>query len=185
MSPLVALLLFGFMFVIALSLTIWAALTLGDQTRRAEAESQSVAYVPLGSSRPVWRSEENEVRKAGGIERRSQPSGERADGRRSTDPAERRTGLPPVPQPVPAASPVNKDENHSAGGPADGRAGDGAGGPAGDGAGGPADGGASGIAGASAGGGRSNDEFRGARATVTQRPNNDDAFERFLENDRD
>jgi len=164
-SPLVALLLFGFMFVIALSLTIWAALTLGDQTRRAEAESQSVAYVPLGSSRPVWRSEENEVRKAGGIERRSQPSGERADGRRSTDPAERRTGLPPVPQPVPAASPVNKDENHSAGGPADG--------------------GASGIAGASAGGGRSNDEFRGARATVTQRPNNDDAFERFLENDRD
>src|SRR3546814_3919894 len=53
--PLVALLLFGFMFVIALSLTIWAALTLGDESRRLEDDSPAVAYVPRSEERRVGK----------------------------------------------------------------------------------------------------------------------------------
>lgn len=69
MDPLVALVLFGFFFVVALCLTAWAALTLGDRTRRPDEVQRgarqagrpgSVAYVPLETAQAakaqVWRS---------------------------------------------------------------------------------------------------------------------------------
>lgn len=192
MSPLIALMLFGFMFVIALSLTLWAALTLGGGSHRAEDERHEVAYVPLGAPRPVWRSEENEASRAGGIERRSLPSSDLADGRRSTDQTERRTGLPAAVHSAPnahVASGSVASGRVTGGSVASGRV-----------AGGrfavdsvatdtvSSDTVASGTVDSgqiSADGNRSNDDFRGARARVTQRPNHDDAFERFLENDRD
>ena len=159
MSPLVALLLFGFMFVIALSLTIWAALTLGDGRRLAEDEDNEVSYVPLSGSHQVWRRDDAAKETLAGIERRGQQSVRRADGRRDSDRAPRSTGLPAVsPQ---AAVPVTPSP----------RWGDA-----------PADPPAAQVTVRSH---KSNDEYRGARATVTQRPNNDDAFERFLENNRD
>ena len=43
--PLVALVLFGFLFIIALCLTVWAALTMGDQTRRYDPETASKGAV--------------------------------------------------------------------------------------------------------------------------------------------
>ena len=58
MSPLVILTLFGFMFVIVLCLTLWAALTLGGSRRRPAAAIEEEAYptAPLGKL-PVWRSD--------------------------------------------------------------------------------------------------------------------------------
>lgn len=163
MSPLVALLVFGFMFVIALSLTIWAALTLGDARGPADQEDDAVSYVPLGTHRPVWRREEAERTPLSGLERRSQPSLERADGRRGSDKSATTTGLsrglptvspqaavPVVPVVDPPPEPRSEPSVQ-----------------------------------VTARSHKSNDDYRGARATVTQRPNNDDAFERFLENDRD
>ena len=117
-QPLVALVLFGFVFVIALCLTVWATLTIGDQTRRVEsADSRrttsrpSVAYVPMAPTKPqVWR---------GGSQTTAHASS---------------TSQPIVDGP---AKPV-----------------------------------------------ASNDDYRGARAVVTPRPVTEDAFERFIENER-
>jgi len=137
------------MFVIALSLTLWAALTLGDGRRIEDEEPTSVAYVPFGGERPVWRREENEPGVVG-FERRA-----------SEQPV-RRTGLPPLPERAPVVAPrPEREERTDAGKKADARSNE------------------------SLHGGAKNDDFRGARATVTQRPNHDDAFERFLDNDRD
>ena len=116
--PLVALVLFGFVFVIALCLTVWAALTMGDQTRRAEPAasrraggSASVAYVPMAPSKPpVWR---------GGTQATANVTASS--------------------QPVTEASTKQVP---------------------------------------------SNDDYRGARAVVTPRPVTEDAFERFIENER-
>lgn len=144
MSPLVALMLFGFMFVIALSLTLWAALTLGDGRHRVEHDDSEVAYVPLSAPRPVWRREDNDSKEPQGIERRKGSTRDDVAGRRRTDVTARRTGLPTVE----AAEPPTKVDTPSRSN-------------------------------------KGNDEYRGARATVIQRPNNDDAFERFLENERD
>ena len=173
MSPLVALLLFGFMFVIALSLTVWAALTLRDGPRAADEAADEVSYVPLGGERRVWRREEAARAPLAGFERRSGASGtaakraRSADGRRASDRPALSTGLPAVtPQAaVPLAPAVSTGEELRPQRAAQVTV--------------------RGAAGASADGQKSNDEYRGARATVTQRPNNDDAFERFLENNRD
>lgn len=161
MSPLVALLLFGFMFVIALSLTLWAALTLGDARRRGVDDDPEVDYVPFGSARPVWREEAGAAPRVSGIERRAGGHDARGPGRRGEAPPERRTGLPPPADTGPAVAerqrprvvvtqprtaPEVDTEPSTV---------------------------------------RRNDDYRGARATVTQRPNHDDAFERFLENERD
>lgn len=116
--PLVALVLFGFVFVIALCLTVWAALTMGDQTRRSEpagargaADRPSVAYVPMAATKPpVWR------------------------GAAQSHPK--------------VAAPLNP------------------------------------VADATSKPSPSNDDFRGARAVVTPRPVTEDAFERFIENER-
>lgn len=64
MPPLVTLVLVGFLFLVALCLAIWAALTLGDRTRRyvpnpsrAKTGPERVAYVPMNQAQqPVWRS---------------------------------------------------------------------------------------------------------------------------------
>ena len=166
MSPLVALLLFGFMFVIALSLTLWAALTVGDSRRGQEDEPAGVAYVPFGASRPVWREDANEPRVAG-FERRAADSKGHSARRRSDVQPERRTGLPPPSGPAEGSelrvtprvvsTPASGTESNAT----------------------------SVTAATDATVDRRNDEFRGARARVTQRPNNDDAFERFLDNERD
>lgn len=115
MPPLVALVLFGFLFVVALCLTIWAALTMGDQTRRTEPRTAlggksegRVSYVPMAPTKPlVWR---------GGTQPRPTAHAGESD-----------TGRPTV----------------------------------------------------------SNDDYRGARAVVTPRPVTEDAFERFMENEKD
>lgn len=117
-QPLVALVLFGFVFVIALCLTVWATLTMGDQTRRAKSADShgatsrpSVAYVPMAPTKPqVWR---------GGSQ------------------ATAHVGSPSQPVVDGPTKPV-----------------------------------------------ASNDDFRGARAVVTPRPVTEDAFERFIENER-
>ncbi len=108
------------MFVIALCLTVWAALSWVSGPRRTPADARST-FVPLARSAPagpVWR--------AGS----SAPATAAAQARSrvhatDTDQAE-------------AVQAVRLPE-------------------------------------------RRNDEFRGANATVTQRPNLDDAFDRFLE----
>ena len=113
MPPLVALVLFGFLFIIALCLTVWAALTMSDQTRRHQpgvargAKSAGrVTYVPMAAAKPlVWRGSTM-----------PRPSVGEADNGRSTV---------------------------------------------------------------------SNDDYRGARAVVTPRPVTEDAFERFIENEKD
>ena len=113
MPPLVALVLFGFLFVIALCLTLWAALTMGDKTRRHQpsvargGRSSGVSYVPMAPTKPlVWR---------GGT------------------------------QPRPTTPAVDADTRSPG----------------------------------------SNDDYRGARAVVTPRPVTEDAFERFIENEKD
>lgn len=125
MPPLVALVLFGFVFIIALCLTVWAALTMRDQTRRLEpgasrraGRDAQVSYVPMASpgaaasSVPkVWR---------GGSQATSK-----------------------------VAAPLKASSTESVVKPAP-----------------------------------TNDEFRGARAVVTPRPVTEDAFERFIENER-
>lgn len=118
MPPLVALVLFGFLFVIALCLTVWAALTLGDKTRRLEPGQARgakgggrVSYVPMAPTKPlVWR---------GGTQ----------------------------PRPAAKASVIATDDAAK-----------------------PA---------------VSNDDYRGAKAVVTSRPVTEDAFERFIENEKD
>lgn len=118
MPPLVALVLFGFLFIIALCLTVWAALTLGDQTRRHEPDAVrrgsgagSVSYVPMAPTQAlVWR---------GGTQPRT-PAQASIEG-------------------------VDDSKQHSI----------------------------------------SNDDYRGARAVVTPRPATEDAFERFIENEKD
>lgn len=168
MSPLVALLLFGFMFVIALSLTLWAALTLGDSRRGHDDEQANVDYVPFGTTRPVWREDANDSRVAG-FERRGADSKGLTARRRGDEQSERRTGLPPLPI-GPAEANDGRDRLRVITTPASG-----------------ADNGAASVVAADErrDDERRNDEFRGARARVTQRPNHDDAFERFLDNERD
>ena len=159
MSPLVALLLFGFMFVIALSLTIWAALTLGDGRRVAEEDDSEGTYVPLNGRQQVWRREDAARAPLSGIERRGHQGAGPTEGRRVSDRPPLVTGLPAgSPQAAVPVAPASAwgDE--------------------------PSDQPAVQVTVRSH---KSNDEYRGARATVTQRPNNDDAFERFLENNRD
>ena len=142
MSPLAALLLIGFLFVIALCLTVWAAMSLAAAPRR-HAEREREAYVPLSRPEaPVWRAERGTARaERGTAASRTVAPAPVAGG---TVPAYGRTtvtarvkGTAASPQP---ATPERRG---------------------------------------------SNDDVRGAKAKVTQRPNLDDAFERFLENERD
>lgn len=151
------------MFVIALSLTLWAALTLGDSRGAQDDEHANVDYVPFGTTRPVWREDANETRVAG-FERRAADSKGLSARRRGDEQPERRTGLPPLPVGLPEAHDERAKPRVTAPSAAVADNG-GASGPATD--------------------ERRNDEFRGARARVTQRPNHDDAFERFLDNERD
>lgn len=123
MSPLVALVLIGFLFVIALCLTVWAALSWVSGPPRSREDNRAT-YVPLsrGVPRgPVWRA--------------GTPS---APAVAASDPAVRTAARQ---SPEPEAGTVTVRE-------------------------------------------RRNDEFRGANATVTQRPNLDDAFDRFLDQER-
>lgn len=118
MPPLVALVLFGFLFVVALCLTIWATLTLGDQTRSYEPDAalrgggdRRVTYAPMTPTKPlVWRGSQQ-------------------------------------PRPSAPAAALGKDDPLK-----------------------PSP---------------SNDDYRGARAVVTQRPVTEDAFERFIESEKD
>jgi hypothetical protein len=116
--PLVALVLFGFLFLIALCLTVWAALTMGDQTRRYDPETARrgagggrVSYVPMAPTKPlVWRG-----------------------------------GTQPRPSATTAAHGADDRPRPTV----------------------------------------SNDDYRGAKAVVTPRPVTEDAFERFIENEKD
>ncbi|HEX7038753.1 MAG TPA: hypothetical protein VF202_01410 [Trueperaceae bacterium] len=145
MSPLAALVFIGFLFVIALCLAVWAALSLAAAPRRRD-ERERVAYVPLSrpAEAPVWRAER-------GASSARQPAAQ-ASGRTPATAAGTVGGsaTPSVGRATvtarvkgPAAPQADAPER---------RAG--------------------------------NDERRGAKAQVTQRPNLDDAFERFLEHER-
>lgn len=123
MSPLVALVLIGFLFVIALCLTVWAALSWVSGPQRPREDTRAT-YVPLSRGEPrgpVWRA--------------GTPS---APAVAASDPTVRRAASQ---APESEAGTVTVRE-------------------------------------------RRNDEFRGANATVTQRPNLDDAFDRFLDQER-
>lgn len=66
MSQLVLLLLLAFFFVIALALTLWAALTLGSPRKgRAVRTEAQPAPAPTGPKRPWERSSEPEVAPTG------------------------------------------------------------------------------------------------------------------------
>ncbi len=123
MSPLVALLLIGFLFVIALCLTVWAALSWFSSPPRARDDARPT-YVPLTRGLPegpVWRAGSSSAPAAAVDDARA--------GRRLEKQEARETASAVVSQ-------------------------------------------------------RRNDDFRGANATVTQRPNLDDAFDRFLDQER-
>lgn len=154
MSPLVALLLIGFLFVIALCLTIWAALSWVAAPRRSESEEKP-SYVPLTRGAPhagVWRAG-TATSMAGAPAGAAGPT--RADERgRSTPRAEdedtssqRRAVRAHVDEGA-AVAPQRLE--------------------------------ADGVRVQQ----RRNDDFRGANASVTQRPNLDDAFDRFLDHER-
>ena len=141
MSPLAALVFIGFLFVIALCLTVWAALSLAAAPRREE-EREEVTYAPLSraAEAPVWRAE------------RPTPA------RRAPAPAAEAVGGTVVPTAY-GRTTVTARVRESANSPQataperQGRARD--------------------------------DDVRGAKAKVTQRPNLDDAFERFLEHEKE
>lgn len=123
MSPLVALVLIGFLFVIALCLTVWAALSWVSNPPRSREDTRT-KYVPLTRGvppGPVWRAGTSSAPSVA----TSEPSVHRSAGSTSE----------------PEEDKVTVRE-------------------------------------------RRNDEFRGANATVTQRPNLDDAFDRFLDQER-
>ena len=124
MPPLVALVLVGFVFIIALCLTVWAALTMRDQTRRVDpgvarrgARDAQVSYVPMASPGKVA----------------------------SSGPTVWRGGSHASAKVAPPLKPASESAVKPA---------------------------------------PTNDEFRGARAVVTPRPVTEDAFERFIENER-
>lgn len=127
--------LIGFLFVIALCLTVWAALSLAASPRRRE--EQEPDYVPLSRSAeaPVWR------------------AGRGPSTGMSTAPAAGTTGAAAAP--AYGRTTVTARVKPGAASPQptkDGRA--------------------------------AQDDRRGAKAKVTQRPNLDDAFERFLDHER-
>jgi len=153
-SPLVALLLIGFLFVIALCLTIWAALSWVAAPRRPEAEEKT-SYVPLTRGAPhtgVWRAgtatamagtptgaaapARSEDRGRGGS--RTEEQG--AASARQAVRAHVDDDAVVAPQRLEADSVRVRQ--------------------------------------------RRNDDYRGANASVTQRPNLDDAFDRFLDHER-
>lgn len=131
MTPLVLLLLLVFLMVIAASLMIWAALTLGDARRRgAPAPSDRAAATGTGPALPAATRGGGAA--SSGFQRRPVW---RADERSGADRGQRAPGGPSEPAPAVAARPSKP----------------------------------------------SNDEVRGARAIVTPRSTQDDAFERFLD----
>ncbi len=136
MSPLAALVFIGFLFVIALCLTLWAALSLAAAPRRGEGREE-VTYVPLsrGAEAPVWRAER-------GVKTAGAPSGAAGTVGGAAPPTQGRATVTARAKSGAAPQPATPDRRPS------------------------------------------NDELRGAKAKVTQRPNLDDAFERFLEHER-
>ena len=146
MSPLVALVLIGFLFVIALCLTVWAALSLAASPRRGR-EADEVEYVPLArtGSAPVWRAEGPGRSAASGMGTTTVAPAARGPAPAAGGSAAPAFGRTTVTARVKSAAvdPQPATERRA-----------------------------------------SNDDHRGAKAKVTQRPNLDDAFERFLEHER-
>jgi len=127
--------LIGFLFVIALCLTVWAAMSLAAAPRRHD-ERERDAYVPLSRPEaPVWRAERGAA--ASRTVAPAPVAGGAVPAYGRTTVTARVKGTAASPQP---ATPERRG---------------------------------------------SNDDVRGAKAKVTQRPNLDDAFERFLENERE
>lgn len=143
-SPLAGLVLLGFLFVIALCLAIWAALSLAGAPDLAERDQ--VSYVPLSRTEEAVSVRDSKVWRAGsgassGARPRAQPATSAAS------PVVPVVGRTTVTARVKGAPPTEAEPDQP------GRS-------------------------------ASNDDHRGARARVTQRPNLDDAFERFLDNER-
>ncbi len=139
-SPLAGLVLLGFLFVIALCLAIWAALSLAGAPDRAERDQ--VSYVPLSRTEEAVSVRDSKVWRAGsGAGPRAQPATSAAS------PVVPVVGRTTVTARVKGVRPTEAEPDQP------GRS-------------------------------ASNDDHRGARARVTQRPNLDDAFERFLDNER-
>src|SRR5690606_17144081 len=139
-SPLAGLVLLGFLFVIALCLAIWAALSLAGAPDRAERDQ--VSYVPLSRREEAVSVRDSKVWRAGsGAAPRAQPATSAAS------PVVPVVGRTTVTARVKGAPPTEAKPDQP-------------------------------------GRGASNDDHRGARARVTQRPNLDDAFARVLDNER-